>query len=605
MALPIIPDGIVNRLLAVACEKDVIVTAARRMCRQFGRGCFVVAFASDADLASCTPLSGKMLVGAIARGDKTRVWHGTFAYINLGFGDLMESHTLVAEAVKSYDANTTAVLAVLASHTLLSPCMASRVFTLIGDKAIKGIREKLETESLSVKSMKSRMFALTEECEQSDARAQETLDALLTSQLSNSIERERASWSDADMLASMFVPEELPDAAPSEARPMLQEMRIELLASAERYLQDTQASQPPGNNASNERLVGAFLLRMMGGRDLLHELHAAFGSKAAYADALRTCASARRFMDTVKDGCHMSSRITQNWQTTVETLRAVCQVCGGKGTKSCTGCRKVSYCSRECQLKDWKRHKVECREGAGETQSDKLSQSQARPPPSPNLPSASSLPFGTAEASKTAAFCQVCRGKGTKSCTSCRRVYYCGRECQVMDWKTHKPECRMVIDKTQAALLPGQLAQSQASLSPSPNVPSASSLPAGSSEASGAAALMQRLKVATQADEAWAERHGIACRPVPANCCTGMDHIMWHIDQNLSGGCPESAMYVKRSMAFMTQKPDQSHTLPLDSPELHPRLACFLKAFRDGAARMQSSRDAAQQEKAAQKCDVG
>ena len=41
---------------------------------------------------------------------------------------------------------------------------------------------------------------------------------------------------------------------------------------------------------------------------------------------------------------------------------AICRVCGIRGSKKCSGCNKVSYCSRECQTLDWKaRHKIECK----------------------------------------------------------------------------------------------------------------------------------------------------------------------------------------------------------------------------------------------------
>ncbi len=30
-------------------------------------------------------------------------------------------------------------------------------------------------------------------------------------------------------------------------------------------------------------------------------------------------------------------------------------------TKRCTGCKKVWYCSKECQKKDWKLHKNKCK----------------------------------------------------------------------------------------------------------------------------------------------------------------------------------------------------------------------------------------------------
>ena len=33
--------------------------------------------------------------------------------------------------------------------------------------------------------------------------------------------------------------------------------------------------------------------------------------------------------------------------------------------KRCSGCRIVSYCSRECQKLDWLQHKMECKKNAG------------------------------------------------------------------------------------------------------------------------------------------------------------------------------------------------------------------------------------------------
>ena len=40
----------------------------------------------------------------------------------------------------------------------------------------------------------------------------------------------------------------------------------------------------------------------------------------------------------------------------------LCRACGCRGTKKCSGCGKVNYCSREHQTMDWKfRHKSECK----------------------------------------------------------------------------------------------------------------------------------------------------------------------------------------------------------------------------------------------------
>ena len=41
--------------------------------------------------------------------------------------------------------------------------------------------------------------------------------------------------------------------------------------------------------------------------------------------------------------------------------RVVCGVCGVEGGKKCAACEKAIYCSRECQRKDWKKHKVVCK----------------------------------------------------------------------------------------------------------------------------------------------------------------------------------------------------------------------------------------------------
>ena len=43
------------------------------------------------------------------------------------------------------------------------------------------------------------------------------------------------------------------------------------------------------------------------------------------------------------------------------TPLSFCVVCGGRGTKSCGGCRKVNYCSRYHQIHDWKSgHQKSC-----------------------------------------------------------------------------------------------------------------------------------------------------------------------------------------------------------------------------------------------------
>eukprot|EP01111_Echinosteliopsis_oligospora_P015717 TRINITY_DN629_c0_g1_i1.p2 TRINITY_DN629_c0_g1~~TRINITY_DN629_c0_g1_i1.p2 ORF type:complete len:114 (-),score=18.86 TRINITY_DN629_c0_g1_i1:332-673(-) len=41
--------------------------------------------------------------------------------------------------------------------------------------------------------------------------------------------------------------------------------------------------------------------------------------------------------------------------------KKVC-ICGKDGSKLCGKCGKVGYCGRDCQTKDWKFHKLVCRQ---------------------------------------------------------------------------------------------------------------------------------------------------------------------------------------------------------------------------------------------------
>ncbi len=44
--------------------------------------------------------------------------------------------------------------------------------------------------------------------------------------------------------------------------------------------------------------------------------------------------------------------------------------------------------------------------------------------------------------------CSVCSKEGSKRCSRCKVVYYCGRVCQKKDWKIHKKVCSDVADTT-------------------------------------------------------------------------------------------------------------------------------------------------------------
>ena len=40
--------------------------------------------------------------------------------------------------------------------------------------------------------------------------------------------------------------------------------------------------------------------------------------------------------------------------------------------------------------------------------------------------------------------CAFCHSKAAdlKRCLGCKKVLYCGKECQAQDWKNHKPNCQ-------------------------------------------------------------------------------------------------------------------------------------------------------------------
>lgn len=44
--------------------------------------------------------------------------------------------------------------------------------------------------------------------------------------------------------------------------------------------------------------------------------------------------------------------------------------------------------------------------------------------------------------------CEVCRKPAKQFCSSCREVFYCSRDCQKQDWKTHKAKCKPFVVKT-------------------------------------------------------------------------------------------------------------------------------------------------------------
>lgn len=43
--------------------------------------------------------------------------------------------------------------------------------------------------------------------------------------------------------------------------------------------------------------------------------------------------------------------------------------------------------------------------------------------------------------------CPICGRKAKLRCTRCKAKFYCSKECQALDWKNHKPQCKKVAEE--------------------------------------------------------------------------------------------------------------------------------------------------------------
>ena len=175
-----------------------------------------------------------------------------------------------------------------------------------------------------------------------------------------------------------------------------------------------------------------------------------------------------------------------------------CRVCEKPATTKCRDCKKyrnknIYYCSRECQVSDWKQqHKAECKKPSIENSVKDVSKEKDRGSsdqetndkevedvlPLPKVKNDSSEKENDAigekekeNVSKTEPLvdpekstnldtliaktnklgiqsCRVCAKPATTKCGDCKKkrnenVYYCSKDCQVLDWKKrHRAECR-------------------------------------------------------------------------------------------------------------------------------------------------------------------
>jgi len=89
------------------------------------------------------------------------------------------------------------------------------------------------------------------------------------------------------------------------------------------------------------------------------------------------------------------------------------QGCYLSGLMRCGRCKSVSYCSKECQTKHWKEHKIDCKPK--------------------NEVSSTEEPKKCGE--------ENCQKAGEMNCSRCKSASYCSKDCQKKDWKRHKNNC--------------------------------------------------------------------------------------------------------------------------------------------------------------------
>ena len=72
----------------------------------------------------------------------------------------------------------------------------------------------------------------------------------------------------------------------------------------------------------------------------------------------------------------------------------------------------------------------------------------------------SELPIEITDRADLEILCKVCEAPSNQRCLRCKQAWYCGRDCQSQDWKSHKKECKKVV-KEETASAPDDEAASE------------------------------------------------------------------------------------------------------------------------------------------------
>jgi hypothetical protein len=128
-------------------------------------------------------------------------------------------------------------------------------------------------------------------------------------------------------------------------------------------------------------------------------------------------------------------------------------------------CNLLRYCSKECSVKDWPRHKEEHKrqmlaqaeafeaeqdtEAALAAEVDQAAEAErAAEPERAAEADRAAMEASVQEAlsklsmaASTQNSCAHCGAPATQKCTRCKAVFYCSKACQHNDWKKHKKQC--------------------------------------------------------------------------------------------------------------------------------------------------------------------
>ncbi len=121
-------------------------------------------------------------------------------------------------------------------------------------------------------------------------------------------------------------------------------------------------------------------------------------------------------------------------------------------TKKCCNCKKVQYCSKDCQTKHWPMHSKDCKVAA---RSKPAGESDQAIKVNTKTLTTSEATISSKPIDEVKAKCSFCNSSSDtlKKCKQCGVAQYCNTECQQNHWRKHKSDCKAM---SKAGSLPAQ-----------------------------------------------------------------------------------------------------------------------------------------------------